>query len=340
MKSLTVSVLFFIKAASANKCKGLVLSGGSDLAVWEAGVMWGLSHYGVPEDYYWDVISGISAGSINTSITSGWKPEEVLEMTEFMSETYYSLQESWLFERRPNFKDMNQAHAVLNDDPALAFLRGILAMKPDFGRMVSVGALEVQTGEFWEFNQINTKYEDFAQAGLSSGSIPFALQPQHLHGGVLVDGGTVWDVNVYSAISQCRAVTENDEDITIDIVTIHSNNPPHDQIGNSMHNWRTVKKDIHWFWRDGLNYKRQLEACPKCNYRWTFAGRGPNDCPKDLRGLDFNGQDTWCLQEMGRNDALRALENDHYPQVTDALWRWADSPDLIQAYPNFFDYAF
>ena len=111
--------------------------------------MWGLVHYGNSEDYYWDVISGVSAGSINTSITSGWRPDQVLEMTEYMSEVYYSLKESWLFERRPNIKDMLEAHAVLNDDPALAFLRSVLAMKDGFGRMVSCGALEVNSGDFW-----------------------------------------------------------------------------------------------------------------------------------------------------------------------------------------------
>ena len=88
------------------KCKGLALSGGSNLGVWEAGVMWGLSHYGDPADYYWDVISGISAGSINASVMSGWRPEEVLEMTDHMSDMYYSLRETDLFSRRANFHDM------------------------------------------------------------------------------------------------------------------------------------------------------------------------------------------------------------------------------------------
>jgi len=57
------------------------MSGGANNGAWEIGVLWGLAHYGNPEDYYWDVISGISAGAINASGTAGWKPEEVLEMT-------------------------------------------------------------------------------------------------------------------------------------------------------------------------------------------------------------------------------------------------------------------
>lgn len=152
-KSFVIGVLFVAREAFAGpKCKGLALSGGSNLAVWEAGVLWGLAHYGDPTDVYWDAISGISAGSINTSVTSGWKPEEVVEMTEYMSELYMSLRNTDLFTIRPTIRDMLEAHAVANDDPALAFLRSVLAEKPGFGRRVSVGSLEVNSGDFWEFN--------------------------------------------------------------------------------------------------------------------------------------------------------------------------------------------
>ena len=48
--------------------------------------MWGLAHYGNPEDYYWDVLTGISAGSINTAGSAGFFPSEVLEMTEFLAD--------------------------------------------------------------------------------------------------------------------------------------------------------------------------------------------------------------------------------------------------------------
>jgi predicted acylesterase/phospholipase RssA len=232
------------------------MSGGSNDAVWEAGVLWGLSHYSDPAEFYWDVISGVSAGSINTSLTAGWKPNEVVAMTERMSDLYYELKESDLFARRPNLSDMNQAHAVLNDDPALAFLREVLAEKTGYGRMVSAGALEVNSGEFWAFNHENTRYEDFAQAALASASIPFALQPQHFHDGILVDGGTVWDINIFSAISWCRTIAEHDEDITVDIINVHEKGLPHtNTIGKTKHNW-SVHRNIHGFWRDALNYHK------------------------------------------------------------------------------------
>lgn len=113
----------------------------------------------------------------------------------------------------------------------------------------------------------------------------------------MVDGGTVWDVNVSTAISNCRMMTESDEDITIDMIATFRREPPQNTVGNTRHNWQ-VKKDIHKVWNTTLDYNIQFKACPKCNFRWIIAGNHHDVCqPDDPRQLDFNGSATWCLQE-------------------------------------------
>lgn len=52
-------------AASKDTCRALVLSGGGSNGAWEAGVIYGFANYGNASDFEWDVISGVSAGSIN-----------------------------------------------------------------------------------------------------------------------------------------------------------------------------------------------------------------------------------------------------------------------------------
>ena len=54
-------------------CRTLALSGGGSNGAWEMGVLWGLTHYGTPSDFTWDVVTGISAGSINTVIFTGFE---------------------------------------------------------------------------------------------------------------------------------------------------------------------------------------------------------------------------------------------------------------------------
>ena len=67
--------------------------------------------------------------------------------------------------------------SLLDDSPALETLREIMSFRSEFGRRVTVSCVDVQSGDFAEFNQDNTTYEDFAQASLGSSSIPGVFPP-------------------------------------------------------------------------------------------------------------------------------------------------------------------
>ena len=85
MKKTFLSVNFSLFALAKEHCYSLSMSGGGNNGAWEAGVIWGLAHYGPEENYYWDVVSGVSAGSINTAYMSVYAPEDVKQMSEEMS---------------------------------------------------------------------------------------------------------------------------------------------------------------------------------------------------------------------------------------------------------------
>jgi predicted acylesterase/phospholipase RssA len=63
-----------IASAEARVCRALAMSGGGSNGAWEAGVLFGFAMTGNPEDFYYDVISGISAGSVNTAGLAGFAP--------------------------------------------------------------------------------------------------------------------------------------------------------------------------------------------------------------------------------------------------------------------------
>ena len=69
-------------------CRALVMSGGSHNGAWEAGVIWGLTHYGDPANFAWDVITGVSAGAINTGATAVFATGDEVAMTEYLSEAW------------------------------------------------------------------------------------------------------------------------------------------------------------------------------------------------------------------------------------------------------------
>ena len=60
------------------------MSGGGSNGAWEAGVLYGLAHNGNPEDYKYDVVSGVSAGAINAAVLSTFAPEDIVAASEYM----------------------------------------------------------------------------------------------------------------------------------------------------------------------------------------------------------------------------------------------------------------
>ena len=89
----------------------------------------------------------------------------------------------------------------MNTDPALNFFDWLLSQFPEgYKRRITVGSASVNDGEFVTFDQNNTAFEDLHNAALASGSIPGVFPPQLFKGMVLMDGGTIWDVNIISAV--------------------------------------------------------------------------------------------------------------------------------------------
>ena len=80
-------------------------------------------------------------------------------------------------------------------------LGSILKEFPEgYKRRVTVASVDVNTGDFIEFDQTNTDFKDMNTRATASGSIPMSFAPQLIEGMVMMDGGTDHDVNLISAV--------------------------------------------------------------------------------------------------------------------------------------------
>ena len=62
------------------------MSGGGSFGAYEAGVLWGLVKNAEDSiDFEYDVVSGVSAGSINSLMVSLWPIGEEMQMVEWLS---------------------------------------------------------------------------------------------------------------------------------------------------------------------------------------------------------------------------------------------------------------
>ena len=81
---LTVLLLSFTIAAEQEHCRALVLSGGGDKGSYQAGALYEIIHHHADETVEWDIITGISAGSMNGAALSNYAKGDELEAAEYL----------------------------------------------------------------------------------------------------------------------------------------------------------------------------------------------------------------------------------------------------------------
>ena len=190
-------------SASQDHCTALVLSGGGANGAWEMGVLWGLLNYGNPDDFRYDVVSGISAGSINTLLLASTEIGDEKAAAQMGSDLLKNLKTSdvWQNWTLSIVEGLTMKGGLLDNSPLLAFMENIASTFKGYGRRVSIGAANVNTGELHIFDQTNTSITDLARAAFASSSIPGVFPPYEWDGiGVFMDGGTINNVNILSAV--------------------------------------------------------------------------------------------------------------------------------------------
>jgi len=251
----------------------LVLAGGSNNGAWEAGVIWGLVHYGQPEDFAWDSVSGVSAGAINTGAAANWEKGTEVEYSEYMSDQWAQMTNKQLFKPWSlNPIDwLLHEQSVLDDSEAIKTLDRIYSYN---GRVIkrhfTVSAVDVNTGEYVPMTEKNTPFDNLAQSCMSSASIPGVFPPQQLNGYVFMDGGTVWNLNLNTAVQQCLDDGFTSENIIVDVAICgYTSFPETDIEKNSMKNWQTARS-VRDYYLNSNSLWEQAKAYPGINMRYNF----------------------------------------------------------------------
>jgi NTE family protein len=89
LKTIALALLTETQAQEAKSCRALAMSGGGSKGAFEVGALWGLlKNDPNPEKYQWDVITGVSAGSLNAAIVTGFDIGKEDEMVEYASDLW------------------------------------------------------------------------------------------------------------------------------------------------------------------------------------------------------------------------------------------------------------
>jgi hypothetical protein len=108
-------------------------------------------------------------------------------------------------------------------------------------------------------------------ASISSASIPGVFPHRVYKDGVYMDGGTVWNVNLISAVSKCMELVDSKSKIVVDIVNcgqlseLGGYNSTANTIGN-FNRYRAIKKHYSQF-DDVIEF---MNTEPNVNFRYLF----------------------------------------------------------------------
>ena len=121
---LTLALTLLSVQAKQKVCHALALSGGGNKGAYEAGVIYGMAHLLPKEEVMWDVVSGVSAGAMNTGGTSIFEVGSELEMSEWLVHFWGNLTEKVILKEWPEglVRAIFKESGVFDDSPLFELL--------------------------------------------------------------------------------------------------------------------------------------------------------------------------------------------------------------------------
>lgn len=203
------------------------MSGGGTKGAFEAGVLYGMYHTETDKTkFQYDVITGVSAGALNLGALSLFEKGQEEMVVDLLSEVWQTITSDNLYsEWRPAGIISGVLHhtGVFNTAPLYDFLTNFFNEHgPEIKKKIVVSSVDANTGAYTLFNET---CPDPVKAIVSSAAIPFIFPSQvwenrHV---IAIDGGSVWNTNLVSAVQRCREIVDDDSKITIDIIVCGSN---------------------------------------------------------------------------------------------------------------------
>ena len=204
---LLSTTLFIVKS---DQCRILVLSGGGAHGAYQAGVIKRLDEQG----HKWDIITGISVGSLNGVFISGFSLKNQSLATELLKSFWFDISDHDVYTKNWN---PIWSRSVYDNSPLNLTLHKVLNRINGIERNVLVGSTRVNDGKLIVFNRTDmVLMNDIVDILMASTSIPVYFPPKEFKGSFYMDGGLFTNELIYPAVRTCRKQGLND--IVIDVI--------------------------------------------------------------------------------------------------------------------------
>ena len=192
--------------------------------------------------------------------------------------------------------------------------------------MIVVASVDSNNGDYITYTEKNSKVEEMPQRLLASSSVPFVFPHQIINGRTMMDGGTVWNTNLGSAVDRCREIVDRDEDIVMDVIIctggkLDAINATGDTIENYMRSLLIIAQ-----FKALEDIKKFRQAQPNVTYRYFFMASKPLAPVQDL--LSFTPEIIQPMIDIGKGDADTIVKTTKPGESFKVVDDWLDSPHI------------
>ena len=220
--SIKSFLLLFLISSLAGKlnagtpCRALVLEGGGDKGAFQAGALSQMFAM-IPEEIQYDVMSGVSVGSLNTAALAMYVKGDEANMTAFLLDVWRNIKASDVYQDWSGgiIDGVLFRPSIYDTTPLSDFLHKKFD-KP-IQRKITLGTCDANNGTFVRFDE-SLSHDDLITAVRCSSAMPILFPYVEFQGETYIDGGSVLNLDVGGAIERCRETTDNDTDIIVDVI--------------------------------------------------------------------------------------------------------------------------
>jgi predicted patatin/cPLA2 family phospholipase len=299
-------------AGEDGKCRALVLAGGGDKGAYQAAVIKTLVDNLPPVEVTWDVVTGVSAGTLNGAAVAAFAPGDEKAMVDFMYTLWEEVETKNVLKWWPGgiASGLTIAPSLFNNNPLRNFLQEQIGDKT-VRRHFKVGTCDANTAEYvvYDYEPTPELPEDLIETLIASAAIDGIFPPVIRGERTLVDGGSIWNSNIIGAVDSCRDLGYADEDIIVDYILCAAKEI--DVKEEEIEDYHTIKHALNaWSIRSyysGMgDVERTIIFYPEVNFRYTIVpsqklSSGPIP-------LDFSAEHKAFTMAVGHQDAEAALK--------------------------------
>ena len=295
-------------AAGSDKCYVLALEGGGTHGAYEAGVLYSITNNLPADEVRWNVISGISTGSLNAGQCAQFAYGDEQNMAEHLIQT-------WLLIQNQNMIAPPWPGSVFHRlffDPSLyntAPLRSFLGtrMGTTIQRNVTVGTTDMTTGQFMNFDE-SLGAADLISAVMCSAAPPFAFPPIHFQGNYFSDGACTLNLDGFAGIKRCYEMGYDYSNIVVDLILDDWTNALNQTFVYTTEDVINRVNQITKYYATYWYLTQLITVYDEVQYRFNVTPSVPLP-PVGQKGvaLDFNPDDMQYEISVGKNDGLNAV---------------------------------